>query len=404
MSLLRAAVGVATRRRRRWWLVLSPLTLVVLLLVVLVGIAVIGMFGGGAHFTTSAKASCGSAGGAPVPVNGSAPGLQPDQQANAQAIAGVALGLGLGQPGVLVGIVTAITESTLHNVTHGDLLGPDSIGLFQQRAPWGPAADRLDPVKSATMFYRGGQGGQRGLMSVPGWQAMPMPQAAQAVQGSQFADGSNYAANLAQAQAITAGLMAGQPAATVVPAAAPTTAVIVPLGPAPVDRSCGSNTLTPGAVYSPPGLEQNNSQDPSTFGWVHGGPLEPLVWQGHNAGQVARGTAKLWTAMLNELVPLIPGGLTNDIGCFEDRANVNNPSVLSFHAYGLACDWNVAQNPNGAPGYGRSGQYVLPAATHDVVAKYCAQWGGDFKGTPDPMHIEIHCTPKQVAAWSATQP
>ena len=38
-------------------------------------------------------------------------------------------------------------------------------------------------------------------------------------------------------------------------------------------------------------------------------------------------------------------------------------------------------------------QYALPMATHDVLAKYCMTWGGDFRGTPDPMHAEIHCTP-----------
>ena len=69
----------------------------------------------------------------------------------------------------------------------------------------------------------------------------------------------------------------------------------------------------------------------------------------------------LWTGLLTELVPLIPGGLTGDLGCFEDRNNVNNPSAVSFHAYGLACDLNFGDNPNGAPGYGRSGRFVIPA-------------------------------------------
>jgi hypothetical protein len=58
-------------------------------------------------------------------VNGTAPDLAADQLANAQAIAiaSVGLGLGLGDKDVLVGIVVAITESTLHNVDHGDNLG-----------------------------------------------------------------------------------------------------------------------------------------------------------------------------------------------------------------------------------------------------------------------------------------
>lgn len=49
------------------------------------------------------------------------PTWPPASIANAQAIASV--GLGLGDKGVLVGIVVAGTESTLHNVDHGDNLG-----------------------------------------------------------------------------------------------------------------------------------------------------------------------------------------------------------------------------------------------------------------------------------------
>jgi hypothetical protein len=297
---------------------------------------------------------------------------------------------------VLVGIDVAITESTLNNIDYGDVQNgamTSSRGLFQQLSAWvapGTVPDpRLDPVKAATMFYTGGAAGQPGLTSIPGWQGMPVPQAAQAVQRSEFADGSNYAANLAQAQGITTALLGGHP----LPAAALR------------GGACTPAAHAAGAVSTPAGLTQNDSQDPTTFGWVHGGPAEPLVWQGHDFGRVAAGTSKLWTAMLDELVPLIPGGLTGDLGCFEDRANVNNPSVLSFHAYGLACDVNSGDNPNGAPGYGRTGRYVIPGPqAHGIAAKFCMQWGGDFRGVQDPMHFEIHCTPQQIAAWAVTQP
>jgi cell wall-associated NlpC family hydrolase len=84
-----------------------------------------------------------------------------------------------------------------------------SRGLFQQIAAWAPEADRLDPVKSATMFFKGGQGGQPGLMSVTGWQRMPVPQAAQAIQGSEFSSGSNYAAVLPQAAQIANAIVPG---------------------------------------------------------------------------------------------------------------------------------------------------------------------------------------------------
>ena len=109
--------------------------------------------------------------------------------------------------------------------------------------------------------------------------------------------------------------------------------------------------------------------------------------------------------MLTELVPLIPGGLNANLGCYENRRNVNSPGVWSFHSYGLACDLNYDVNANGTTAQSLQGrQFALPMATHDVLAKYCMTWGGDFRGTPDPMHAEIHCTPTQIATWAATQP
>ena len=118
----------------------------------------------------------------------------------------VALSLGMGNQGALVGIDVAITESTLVNVGFGDIQNGSmttSRGLFQQIAAWAPEADRMDPVRSATMFYTGGQAGQKGLTSVAGWQSMPVPTAAQAVEGSEFSSGSNYAGNLTAATTIT---------------------------------------------------------------------------------------------------------------------------------------------------------------------------------------------------------
>ncbi|UVF60291.1 tape measure protein [Gordonia phage Murp] len=57
----------------------------------------------------------------------------------------------------------------------------DSSGLFQQRnnGGWGTAADRMDPHRSAKMFYDA-------LVRVPGWETMDMGAAAQAVQRSAF--------------------------------------------------------------------------------------------------------------------------------------------------------------------------------------------------------------------------
>ncbi len=56
-------------------------------------------------------------------------------------------------------IMTALVESGFKNVNFGDR---DSLGMFQQRAAWGPASVRLNPIKSARLFFEGGRGGQPG--------------------------------------------------------------------------------------------------------------------------------------------------------------------------------------------------------------------------------------------------
>ena len=181
-------------------------------------------------------------GGAPVACTGDAvAGLTAEQSSNARAIVSVALGLGLARQGALVGVTAADTESDLQNITYGDMGAngqmTSSRGLFQMKDAWGPLADRLDPVKASTLFYTVDKGaGVRGLTHIPGWQSMTVPQAAQAVEGSQFSDGSNYAAKL--------------PLAT-----AAVDAIIPGCAPAAI----------PGG-----GLAQNPSQDPSSFGWVRG--------------------------------------------------------------------------------------------------------------------------------------
>ena len=146
----------------------------------------------------------------------------------------------------------------------------------------------------------------------------------------------------------------------------------------------------------------NDSQDPSSFGWVRASGINTgYAWNGRSfPGGVAAGTEALWNGLLNELVPQIPGGLQpGALWGYENRSNVNSPGNASFHSYGLALDVNSSANPNGAPGYGRAGQYVIPAeAAHNLAATYGMLWGGDFRGTPDPMHFEIHLSPNDLGA------
>jgi hypothetical protein len=99
------------------------------------------------------------------------------QVANAAQIITAAKNLGIDARGQAVGVMTAIGESTLTVVDHGDGPGPDSRGLFQQRAngAWGSYTDRMDPTISATSFFKA-------LIGVPGWESMAPTLAAHTVQ------------------------------------------------------------------------------------------------------------------------------------------------------------------------------------------------------------------------------
>jgi len=84
--------------------------------------------------------------------------------------------LGLADHAVSVALATALQESKLRNLNYGDR---DSLGLFQQRPSqgWGPPAKILVPRLAAAAF-------STRLRSVPGWQTLPVADAAQAVQHS----------------------------------------------------------------------------------------------------------------------------------------------------------------------------------------------------------------------------
>lgn len=102
------------------------------------------------------------------------------QAANAVTIAAVGRQMGVVDGAVTVAYVASLQESKLRNLPYGDL---DSLGLFQQRPSqgWGTPAQLVDPRYAASAFYRA-------LMKVPGWEAMPVGDAAQAVQRSNGPD------------------------------------------------------------------------------------------------------------------------------------------------------------------------------------------------------------------------
>jgi hypothetical protein len=100
----------------------------------------------------------------------------------AATIAGVAQRDALPARAVTVAYAAALQESKLQNLPYGDR---DSVGVFQQRPSqgWGPRSDLENPVYATSKFFGA-------LAKVPGYQRMPIYQAAQAVQRS--ADGFAY--------------------------------------------------------------------------------------------------------------------------------------------------------------------------------------------------------------------
>ncbi|MEU9062746.1 hypothetical protein AB0D13_28750 [Streptomyces sp. NPDC048430] len=106
--------------------------------------------------------------------------LSPDQAANAATISAVGTTRGLPERAVTIALATALQESTLRNLDHGDR---DSLGLFQQRPSqgWGTPEQIMDPVYSAGKFYEH-------LVEVPRYLDLKLTVAAQWVQKSAFPD------------------------------------------------------------------------------------------------------------------------------------------------------------------------------------------------------------------------
>lgn len=124
-----------------------------------------------------------------------------EQLSNASTIASVGKSLGMSSRDIEIGIMTAITESGLRNLHGGDR---DSQGLFQQRPSqgWGTVEQVTNPTYAATKFFNALKGIEDRANMSP-WLA------AQAVQRSAFADGSNYEKYWDNAQAIFNGMAGG---------------------------------------------------------------------------------------------------------------------------------------------------------------------------------------------------
>lgn len=137
-------------------------------------------------------------------------GWRGEQLQNAAVIMRTATALGFSRDAQILGVMTAMGESSLRNIDYGDwetsgVTNPDggrttSIGLFQQQAWWGSAAQRMDPATSAALFYER-------LGELEGWQQMEPTWAIHRVQIN--SDPEHYAQFEADAATVVAALSAG---------------------------------------------------------------------------------------------------------------------------------------------------------------------------------------------------
>jgi murein DD-endopeptidase MepM/ murein hydrolase activator NlpD len=141
-----------------------------------------GLFGDDASTFTL---GCGS--GDPVDPGGPMPGiaeLVEDQVRIAAIIIRVGQDMRVPPRGWVIAVATAQQESRLQNLPHlGADNDHDSIGVFQQRPSqgWGTPEELADPAYQAGRFYDK-------LLTVEGWQTLPLTVAAQRVQVSAFPD------------------------------------------------------------------------------------------------------------------------------------------------------------------------------------------------------------------------
>lgn len=192
----------------------------------------------------------------------------PEQISNAKVIIQVGRQVGASDRDITIALMAGWQESGLRNLNYGDR---DSIGLFQQRTPWGSRQDRLDPVKSARMFFLGGQQGQRGLMDFSNRDSYSLGQAAQKVQVSAFPDAYNKWQNESEQLLSELGGSSAHPLVPIIPTkptagdtSTPTSTPVVPPAPTTalgLDSPVASGTEAAGlATPSAPGAESADKQ------------------------------------------------------------------------------------------------------------------------------------------------
>ncbi len=232
------------------------------------------------------------------------PGLsKPKKQIpNAKAIIATGIQKRVPARGQVIALATALQESTLINLDHGDR---DSLGLFQQRPSqgWGTREQIMDPVYSSTKFYDG-------LLKIRDWEQMPLTVAAQKVQRSGFPDA--YAKH--------------EPLATALQQAIAPALGAAPAGPLP-----GATGF--GAGLAPGGCAGKSGEDGVDFGEIPPGTL-PDGYQIPSTAPTEVKTAIRWA--LGQLgTPYQWGGSCTNAHGFNPSERCDCSS-LTQRAYGIA--------------------------------------------------------------------
>jgi len=178
-------------------------------------ILVVALLGAGALIWEATRGPSGPPKAAGKPCRVRNYGLDFEQARNATTIAAVGKRLGMPDHAVSIALATSYLESGLHNIDYGDR---DSLGLFQQRPSqgWGTRAQIMTPHYAAAAFFRR-------LARVPGWEVIPVTEAAQRVQHSALPNGYSQfePAARAIAEALTGEVPAGFTCRVTFPAGAP---------------------------------------------------------------------------------------------------------------------------------------------------------------------------------------
>lgn len=148
------------------------------------------------HVHVAAKQPLGEPAGSAQAAAPAAPDTRTEREKIADQVIAEGKRRGISDKGIKAAVMTALAETDLQNLDHG--MDGDNAGIMQQRdnGGWGTLEDRKDPTRAAGMFYD--------KLDDFDYNSMSEAEAAQKVQQSGTADGSNYAVKAAEADEIIA--------------------------------------------------------------------------------------------------------------------------------------------------------------------------------------------------------